>query len=64
MDPVPGPLDRLAVLSLATSNDQTDDAVLAWPPTVSQARMLSPKPAPRRHRADVSDIQLDRSHAD
>jgi hypothetical protein len=64
MDPVPGPLDRLVALSLATSNDDPADNVLACPPTVNQARLLSPTPPLLRHRADVSDIQLDRSHAD
>ena len=64
MEPVPGPLDSLVTLSLATSNDQPADIVRACPPTVNPARLLSPTPPLLRHRADVSDIQLDLSHAD
>ena len=64
MEPVPGPLDSLVTLSLATSSDQPSDIVLACPPALNTVRLLSPTPPLLRHRADVSDIQLDLSHAD
>ena len=64
MEPVPGPLDSLGTLSLTTSSDQPSDTVLACLPALNTVRLLSPTPPLLRHRADVSDIQLDLSHAD
>lgn len=57
-------MDPLAALSLATSKLKTDVVVPTRPPTLTQTRLLTPAPVLIRHRADVSDIQLDRSHAD
>ena len=63
-DPVAGaPLPTLAVLSQLLCTDQADVSLPTRPPLVKTACLLEAAPLPAWHRTDVSEPQVDRSHA-